>query len=166
MTTIPLRPRRRTGWVWVLFCLGLLMLLALAFYVGIDQLVATWGAVPLDITIDGEQVVRGLQLGDLSEGHKLTVVATLLVLAVLLALVLPILLVALLVSLIVLALLVAAVAVGAPMLAAGAVVAVLGLLVVLPVLLLWRLVRWLLHGDRPAQAPQQALPAPSATIDG
>lgn len=158
------RPHRGAGLVGVVLALALLLGLGALLYLGLDHLIDTWGSVPLNITIDGEPVAEGVQLGMLTEGHRLTLVATVLTVLLVLALLLPVVIVLALVIALGLALVLTAVAIGTPVLAVGVAVGVVALLVALPVLLLARLLRWLLR-DPPRPPQRAALPAPSARID-
>jgi hypothetical protein len=159
------RPRPTHGRALVTLLLGLLLvaLLGLALWAGLERLVMGWGEVPVNITIDGEPVVRGLQLGSISEMERLALVLVALVLLLVLALLLPVLLVV--VVAVALAVLLAAlvVALGAPAIAAASAVLAIGVFVVAPIVLLARLLRRLLSG-----APQRpaAPPAPAPAQDG
>ena len=151
--------------VHLLIGLLLVALLGLALWAGLEHLLATWGEVPLNITIDGEPVARGLQLGAIGEGTRLAIVVAVLVLLLSMALLLPVLLVAVIAAALVLVLITVAVAVGAPAIAAASVVAAIGVFVVAPIVLLARLLRRLLRGRRPRLPALPAPRDPSATIE-
>jgi len=159
---VSVHARRGAALAGLLLALLLVAALGLALWAGLEQLLAHWGDVPLNITIDGEPVAQGLQLGAIDAGTRLALVIGLLVLLLLLALVLPVLLVLLVAAVLAALLLSAAVAVGAPVIVVGAVMLGLGIVVVLPVLLLARLLRRLLRGGRPRADTPPALPAPPA----
>jgi hypothetical protein len=160
----PSRPRPDRGRALVTLLLGLLLvaLLGVALWAGLEHLVLGWGEVPVNITIDGEPVVRGLQLGAIGEMERLAVVLVGLVLLLVLALLLPVLLVVV-VAVALAALLVGlVVALGAPAIAAASAVLAIGLFVVAPIVLLARLLRRLLRGAPPRPTP----PEPPAARDG
>jgi hypothetical protein len=159
------RPRPRHGRALVTLLLGLLLvaLLGVALWAGLEHLVMGWGEVPVNITIDGEPVVRGLQLGAIGEMERLAIVLVGLVLLLVLALLLPVLLVVV-VAVALAALLVGlVVALGAPAIAAASAVLAIGIFVVAPIVLLARLLRRLLRGAPPRPATP---PEPPAAQDG
>lgn len=144
----------------------LVALLGVALWAGLERLVMAWGEVPVNITIDGEPMVRGLQLGSIGEMERLALVLVALVLLLVLAVLLPVLVVV--VVAVALGLLLAAlvVALGAPAIAAASAVLAIGVFVVAPIVLLARLLRRLRHGapQRPAAPPEP--PEPLAARDG
>jgi hypothetical protein len=153
--------------VTLLWSLLLVALMGVALWAGLERLVMAWGEVPVNITIDGEPVVRGLQLGSIGEMERLALVLVALVLLLVLAVLLPVLLVVV-VAVALAALLVAlVVALGAPAIAAASAVLAIGVFVAAPIVLLARLLRRLLRGAPQRPAAPAAAPAAqdgSATI--
>ncbi|MEP7282918.1 MAG: hypothetical protein ABI696_13135 [Rubrivivax sp.] len=142
-------PRRRRLWPILLVVAALVGLALLGALLALWTSVEHWQGLPLHISVDGQELVSGLDWSMLDPGEQLGVAAAVLLALIVLAVLLPLAILALLT----LALLLALVAVGLPLLAALGVTALL----LSPVLLLawggWRLLRALLRPD----------PAPRAT---
>jgi hypothetical protein len=127
--------------VWLLLVLLLALALGLVLWAGLQHLIAWWGEVPVNITIDGERVVEGLRLDLLDTGTRIGFVVSAVVVIMVLALLLPLLL-ALVVSGVLLAAAVAVfLALGAPAIAVASAVLAIGLFIVAPIVLLGRLMR-------------------------
>lgn len=144
------QPARRRLWPALL-----LVLLAggLALYTGFDRL----GGVPFSLQIDGEQVVQGVDLASVSPGHRLAVVAGVLLALLLLAVLLPLTLLLLALAVVGVLLLV----LGAPLLAVALAVTLVLALVASPLVLMGLLLWWLLRALR---RPARATATGSATI--
>lgn len=128
--------------------LVLLLLSAVALYIGLDRGLEAVGDTPLRLIVDGEEIVDGLRLGTLSGGEKLMAVLVLLAVGLALALLLP-MLVLFVLAVVAFALMLG---LGLPMLVVAAVL----LCIASPVLLLVLMFAWMLK--------KAARPRPSATI--
>jgi hypothetical protein len=134
-TVVPMGTTRRGRWNWLLL---VLLVVAAAGFVSILTAIHAVNPMPMNISIDGEDVVRGLDLASMPAAHKV-VFAGVVLMALLAALV--VLPVALLIGVMAL-LLVALVVVGLPLLAAAMVVAIALSPLLLVVWLLWRVLAW------------------------
>lgn len=140
-------PRARRPWGrWLLGLMLLsLLLVGVALYAGFDEL----RGMPVSVVIDGEEVGHDLDLGALPAGHKLTLVACVLVALVITAVVLAVVLPLTLVVVAAIILLVLLAVIGAPLLAVLLVLAV----VASPLLAIGLLAWWALRPARPRSAP-------------
>lgn len=127
--------------------LVLLLLSAVALYIGLDRGLEAVGDTPLRLIVDGEEIFDGLQLGTLSGSEKLIAVIVLLAVGLTLALLLPMLVLFVLAVAFALML-----GLGLPMLVVAAVL----LCIASPVLLLALMFAWMLK--------KAARSRPSATI--
>jgi hypothetical protein len=137
-------PVARRRWPQVLLLL-LFLLLALAL-AGLWTALSALQPMPLNISIDGEQVARGLDLAALPPAHKLVFASVALVVLLSALVILPLTLLIVLLG----ALLLAVLAVGLPVLAVLVLAGVLMSPLLLVLWLLWRALR----------------PAPSSTMRG
>jgi hypothetical protein len=99
-------PRGRSGWVTAFFAL---LLVGLVAFVALALTVNVLGVAPISVSVDGEEIVSGLDLAGMPPAHKVLLAAVILLALLAALVVVPIALVVAMVALVFLVLAVVAI---------------------------------------------------------
>lgn len=126
---LPTRKARWPTWLLALMACGLVLLLAIVTIAGTLEF-----AIPMSVSVDGEDLIRGIDLGSMPPAHKVVLAAVILVALLAALIVVPVAMILGVVALLALGLLV----IGLPVLAVLLAVALLLAPLLLPIWLLWK----------------------------